>query len=77
MSIRQTSDKPGLIGVWLGVVIGATIAGVVTLLLNPQSGHDNRATIRDRALRAREAIIWHARAEAQSVEEKNHKKKNQ
>jgi len=57
------------------MLVGIAVAGVITLLLNPQSGRENRATIKNRAIQAKEAIIWHARDEVEAVKRKNNGKK--
>jgi gas vesicle protein len=68
MSTRQTSVKFGRSVLWVGILIGALAGGAVALLYSPRSGKGNRAMIKDRAIQAKDAIIWHARDQAQAVE---------
>jgi gas vesicle protein len=68
MSIRQASVKFGRSGLWVGILIGALAGGAVALLYTPRSGEGNRAMIKGRAIQAKDAIIWHARDQARSVE---------
>jgi gas vesicle protein len=72
---RQESAKSGLMSILLGIGIGMVVGGIVALLYTPASGRENRMMIKDRALRAKDEIIWHARAEAQAVDQKYSKQK--
>ncbi len=69
MSTRPTDIRSiGInIGLWVGIATGAIIAGIVTLLLTPRSGKDTRMMIKNRAIQAKEAIVWHAEEEARSI----------
>jgi gas vesicle protein len=75
MNTRQTSARQGIPALWLGMIIGALTAGVIVLLYAPMSGRETISTIKNRATQAKDAIIWHAREEAQAVDKRTTKKK--
>lgn len=75
MNRQSTAAKSGVTGILFGLLAGAVIAGVATLLFTPHKGSATRAMIKDRSLRAKDIIIFRAREAAQSVGHDGHKKK--
>lgn len=71
---RQTNARSGLPGILIGMSIGMIVGGIIALLYTPASGRENRRMIKDRAIRAKDEILWHARAEAEAVDAKYRRK---
>ncbi len=74
MNTQPTATKSGILGVFIGLLVGAAAAGIATLLLTPRSGNDTRAMIKNSTLRARDAILFHAREAAGTTPQNGHKK---
>jgi gas vesicle protein len=62
--------RSGVVGIWLGLGVGLLAGGAAALFLTPGSGKQNRDMVKNRALQAKEAIVWHAEDEAMKVEPK-------
>ncbi len=76
MNTNSTTDKRGqaikigMVGIWLGLGVGLLAGGLAALFLTPGSGKQNRDMVKNRALQAKEVIIWHAENEANKVDQK-------